>query len=194
MKNIKRFIKYLKITDSNCWEWQGAIDKDGYGFYTLNKLMSAHRASYIMFVGKISKGKQIDHLCRNRSCVNPDHLEQVSPRENTLRSPIAPAAINSRKTHCYKGHEFRDENLYIVKTTGERRCRTCTNLNKKARRSKLDKPRKPDRTYCKYAHLLDDTNMGFSKSGEWYCKKCVADRQKKYKANKRRVIAKHILI
>lgn len=134
MDDLKRFIKYLKIVESGCWEWQGAVDKDGYGFFTLGKLMKAHRASYQLFGGTLLSDKQIDHLCRNRPCVNPDHLEQVTSRINTLRSPIAPAAVNSRKTHCRNGHEYTPLNTRI--TRNERQCKICYRENKKRFRAK----------------------------------------------------------
>lgn len=135
MEDIIRFIKYLKINENGCWQWQGAIDKDGYGFFTLNKLMSAHRASHLLFKGVINEGNQVDHLCRNRPCVNPDHLEQVTPKVNTLRSPIAPAAINSRKTHCRNGHEYTPINTRM--TRNERQCKTCYADNKRRYRQRL---------------------------------------------------------
>ncbi len=136
MKDIIRFIKYLKITDNGCWEWQGAIDKDGYGFFTIGKLMRAHRASYLLFKGELTKGLQIDHLCRNRPCVNPNHLEEVTAKTNTLRSPITTASINTKKTHCINGHSYSGDNLQIIKTTGERRCRTCVNTIKRRNRAR----------------------------------------------------------
>jgi hypothetical protein len=83
----------------------------------------AHRVLYRLVNGPIPIGAEIDHLCRNRSCVNPDHLEAVSHRENLMRSPIAPAAINARKTHCKYGHEFTQTNTYV--SSGRRRCRLC---------------------------------------------------------------------
>jgi hypothetical protein len=90
--------------ETGCWNWRRYKDKDGYGNIRLNtKLLRAHRASYEAFVGPILPGLTIDHLCRNTSCVNPQHLEPVTRHENLMRSN-APAAINAAKTHCLKGH------------------------------------------------------------------------------------------
>lgn len=105
---------------SDCVEWSGHRDRDGYGKSNGKR---AHRVAYEREVGPIPDGLQLDHLCRNRACVNVAHLEPVAPRENTLRSPIAPAAMNARKTHCLRGHEFTPENTYPQ--PGGRMCREC---------------------------------------------------------------------
>jgi len=187
MDNYKRFIKYIRHNENGCWEWVGAISNAGYGLFTLDKLMGAHRASYVLFKGVIFEGLQIDHLCRNKICVNPDHLEAVTPRVNTMRAENAPATINSKKTHCYKGHELLGDNLYVVSTTGERRCKICTREAKRLRRSQIKPPRKSQKTHCKHGHDLSIT-ISYSKSGEWYCKKCVALRQKAYKKRRTKLL------
>lgn len=114
--------------DTKCWLWQHRLDNDGYGRIKVGGRAgvpaAAHRVSYAEHVGPIPAGFQIDHLCRARSCVNPDHLEPVTGRVNTMRSPIAPAAINARKTHCIAGHALVGSNLY-TSTAGYRYCRSC---------------------------------------------------------------------
>lgn len=108
---------------SGCWIWVGEWVTRGYGRFKGDK---AYHFSYRKWKGEIPYGMVIDHLCRNTSCVNPDHLEAVTSKENTLRG-IGPTAQNAVKTHCHRGHEFTPENTRIrVRGTDVRReCRQC---------------------------------------------------------------------
>lgn len=115
---------------TECWVWLWCKDRAGYGRTILHKKqMLAHRAAYEILVGPIPAGLVIDHLCRNSSCVNPNHLEPVTDRVNILRGK-GPSAKNALKTHCLHGHEFTPENTGVVK--GGRRCRTCHTNRQKA--------------------------------------------------------------
>ena len=105
-----------------CWDWLGATII-GYGVFGRGPQKLVHRLSYEIFVGPIPYGLQIDHLCRNRSCLNPDHLEAVTGTENQYRS-MSPTGLNARKTHCKRGHPFDERNTRIGKD-GSRNCRTC---------------------------------------------------------------------
>jgi len=120
-----RFFKKVLKTNS-CWLWIGATAGGKYGDYGVirfkNRQTYAHRASYEYFKELIPPKMQIDHLCRNRSCVNPDHLECVSQQENLLRGD-GYTAMNARKTHCKRGHEFTLENT--CRKTKWRRCKIC---------------------------------------------------------------------
>lgn len=124
LKDINRFLIKVKQTN-NCWIWTAWKDKKGYGGFQYNgKTTRAHRFSYELFVGEIPQGLQLDHLCRNPTCVNPEHLEVVTIRENVLRGDIGNNHPNSKKTHCPKGHLYSGSNL-IIDNNGSRRCKKC---------------------------------------------------------------------
>jgi hypothetical protein len=112
--------------DSNgCWVWSSALATNGYapmGFK--GRDIWAHRAAYELWVGPIPKGLELDHLCRNRACINPSHLQPVTRHENWRRGE-SPPARNARKTHCSRGHEYTPQNTYRDRRTNYRRCREC---------------------------------------------------------------------
>jgi hypothetical protein len=110
-----------------CWYWTGATD-GRYGDYNAgrsgkNLHIKAHRMAYLLLVGPIPEGHQLDHLCRNYLCVNPSHLEPVTQQENNRRSD-SESARHARKTHCLRGHPLKGDNLRI-KADGSRLCVTC---------------------------------------------------------------------
>lgn|SRR5215469_7516285 len=103
-----------------CWIWRGSLRK-GYG-QILGRM--AHKVIYEEMIGPVPNGLQLDHLCRNRNCVNPYHLEPVTARENLMRGKTL-AAANASKTACSRGHAFTEENTYWRKDRLGRNCRIC---------------------------------------------------------------------
>jgi hypothetical protein len=115
------------VSETGCWEWTGHLNADGYGRFQRDgsKLELTHRFAYRLFVGEIAPSLSIDHLCRNRACANPAHLEAVPLRVNIHRGNGV-AAKNLAKTHCPHGHEYTAENTYRpAKYPTHRFCRTC---------------------------------------------------------------------
>src|SRR3972149_3379328 len=131
------YLKYISELNSGCWLWIGALSSLGYGTFTYKqKNMLAHRFSYELYKGKIPDGKEIDHLCCVRSCVNPWHLEAVTHIENVRRGKAGETIgkINRSKTHCPKGHPYSGDNLVINSSNGGRLCRECARLYDRLRR------------------------------------------------------------
>lgn len=131
---LERLLERIVVDLSGCWVWQGSIAPNGYGRMGIGqrsrgtkRTVYTHRLSYELYVGPIPAGRELDHLCRNRACCNPGHLEPVTRRENTLRgdAPALLAQINGAKTHCIHGHPFDEANT-TLRHGGGRRCRACS--------------------------------------------------------------------
>lgn len=134
---MNRFMEKVDQHEDGCWLWTAGSNGNGYGVFHVgvvegSKVRSyAHRWSYEQHVGPIPDGLDIDHLCRVRECVNPDHLEPVTRRTNLRRSPLVGRSSHP-KDECLRGHELAGENLY-VSPQGVRRCRTCDRAREQAR-------------------------------------------------------------
>jgi hypothetical protein len=139
---IERFEKkFCPEPNTGCWLWHGATTVGGYGVCGGRKHRSyAHRWSYEHFVGPIPDGLEIDHLCRVRCCVNPDHLEPVTHEEN-LRRGESPAARCSRLTHCPAGHAYDEANT-MRRADGSRECHACFLVHQRARSKRFRAARK----------------------------------------------------
>jgi len=154
---IERFLVKISVSSINfynntpCWEWIAYRNNDGYGNLQIkNRPIGAHRFIFEYYHGSICPDLTIDHLCRNRACVNPAHLEQVTNKENILRGQGL-CAINARKTHCNHGHEFTPENTYFDKNNG-RYCRICMSKRMKEYRNTpkgIETKRKYGKKYSK---------------------------------------------
>ena len=136
---INEFLKHIIIIN-NCWEWTGYINNgknQGYAkFYYNSNEFSAHRWIYQYYYNEdIKDGLVIDHICRNRKCVNPIHLREITHKENIL-SRIGIAAINAKKTHCKYGHQLSGGNIGN-NTKGGRSCKTCNYVYQRNKQAQL---------------------------------------------------------
>ncbi len=124
--NRERIERNVVHTARGCWEWARSRSDRGYGLLGVaGRSIRAHRLSYETYVSPIPDGLEIDHLCGNRPCVNPAHLQPVTHRTNCLRSVDNLTGANVRKSHCPQGHPYDDVNTYVVPSTRGRMCLTC---------------------------------------------------------------------
>ena len=140
----ERFWSKVDAT-GNCWEWTAYKGPLGYGKFTVTvdgkwvKTHHAHRFAYEALVGSVPDGLDLDHLCRNPGCVNPDHLEPVTHRLNLMRSPRSLLTRNLAKTHCPAGHPYDERNTFLNRRkngTYFRRCNACFNAYKRRYRAR----------------------------------------------------------
>jgi HNH endonuclease len=129
-----RFWDKAHPMEDGCWLWSGFINRGGYAHFSASHTVCvrAHRLAYEVLVGQITE-ETLDHLCRQPSCVNPNHLEPVSYAENVLRG-TGLAAMNARKVSCKRGHALLGYNL-VITGQGNRSCRTCGVMRTRARRA-----------------------------------------------------------
>lgn len=131
---MERILAKVELTESGCWQWTGRLN-DGYGQIGYrHRAAATHRVVYEELVGPVPVGLQIDHLCRNRACCRPEHLEPVTQRENLLRGQTI-AAQNASRTHCPQDHPYAGENLFI-NNRGARVCRACMRAQRAAWRAR----------------------------------------------------------
>lgn len=140
-KTLSRFFSFVEVIPRGCWFWKGAKNgARGYGmFWNNGQMQVAHRYLYEAINGAVPIGFELDHLCRNKSCVNPNHLEIVTRQENTKRG-LLPAIMRAKRkdaTHCCKGHPYTEENTYHYTTKQGykvRYCRQCHCIHSKESR------------------------------------------------------------
>lgn len=180
--------------ETGCWEWRGRLASNGYGQIQANRrTLQVHRVTYEAHKGAIPEGLAIDHLCRNRTCCNPDHLEAVTSHENWRRGQ-APNAISVRMGRCLSGrHLLVGENLYVF-PNGVRRCRACHVESQQAasetkRLARIasgeSRGRRSDRTHCPQGHPYDAENTRVSAKGSRSCRTCNREAQRRYKERRR---------
>ena|SRR5215813_1701201 len=139
---LERFRDSIVPHEHGCWEWRAHKNSAGYGMFQVagtGKVL-AHRLAWELVHGPIPDGREIDHLCRNRACPNPAHLELVTPRENNSRG-MSTSARHARQTRCQNGHRFT-----YLSPRGTRRCRLCDNAKQRVRRAA-----RREKGNCQYA-------------------------------------------
>ncbi len=136
LKDVDRFWSKVLKLPSGCWEWQATRDWSGYGRFSFGgRPWQAHRVAWELTHNRaIPDALQLDHVCRNRGCVNPDHLEAVTVRVNVLRG-LGPTARYARRTHCAQGHPFTGDNFKL--NGSGRRCRLCMKQKAADRRQRF---------------------------------------------------------
>lgn len=184
---VERFAEKIAPGENGCIEWQAGTNGVGYGVFhpnttTTNKKAYAHRWAYEQRFGPIPEGLHLDHLCRNTICVNPDHLEPVTVRENLLRG-VGATAKNARKTECQNGHPLSGSNLRVNPTTGYRGCKKCIRAGEVARQPDRNARNRAKRaaqgsrprifyTECRYGHAFTEENLYINPRGVRVCREC----------------------
>jgi hypothetical protein len=167
---IERFIPKIRVSDdgAKCWLWQGYVDPQGYGRFTGTAPMRAHRWAYAYFRGPIPTGLVVDHICRRRHCVNPQHLRVVTSAENThAPGSIAPAKLLREAETCIRGHPFNSANTGLTQR-GYRYCKVC----KAKREREVRAERAP--THCPLGHKKEPMS-----DGRMFCRTCHSSWRRK---------------
>lgn len=178
--------KFIPEPNSGCWLWNASSNTDGYGLFFFNgKIKSAHQFSFSKRYGYIpSNGKEIDHICRNRMCVNPEHLREVTHKENMENAIF----FLSLKTHCPSGHPYSGKNVRFNKN-GSRACRTCERNKMRLRRdSKFVGPWNRGKTHCIRGHEFNEENTAVAKDGRRGCKICKSSWKRTQESSARSMI------
>jgi hypothetical protein len=187
---IRYFHSHYSKKENGCWEWTGYKNgtKSGYGRMYWNRrpngklrLEMAHRVSYFLHKGELISGMHVHHKCRNTSCVNPEHLEQITPLEHVHETPGCAGWISANSIHCKLGHELSGENLKIT-PSGSRKCVECSRIAarqyKKSRvfdrftQERRLRSRQAEKTHCPLGHPYSGKNLKWRKDKHGYSRYC----------------------
>ncbi len=169
---------------TECWEWLGGLDRDGYGRYSIrinNKVLNlrAHRVSYSLKILVPKENEDTHHLCQNKQCVNPNHLQFLIKKLHHKIHIKDSTKHQTSKTHCPQGHEYNLENTYWYKN--HRYCKTCTKIANRKMIHYQGNPLNKDKTHCIYGHALVLPNLYINDKGHRQCRQCCFDRIRRYR-------------
>ena len=176
MNRLYELFNHIDFDLRGCWIWRRAKTPAGYGEARLNgRTVYVHRVLFESAYGPVPEHLELDHVCRNRACCNPIHLEPVTHRENVLRGE-SPMAQLARATFCAAGHEFTPDNTISIR--GGRRCRTCKRLRDRQywrERFGLRGNAQSRKIRCPRGHLYDEQNT-YRHDGRRRCRTCMRER------------------
>lgn len=192
-EKVAELLALYRRGDDECWAWKGMKSSplsDSREYITVradSRPQLIHRLAYSVLVGPIPDGLEIDHLCRNTYCMNPQHLEPVTHRVNMLRGRTA-AAANARRTHCVRGHPFEGDNLRIT-PIGKRRCHSCDLERQRVKGGWLGNLHGRDRTHCIRGHELSGDNLVIKRWRKYVkrnCRICIRAAEQRRQREKRK--------
>jgi hypothetical protein len=193
-----------KVALTGCWVWRGNILRNRYGTWSFTRngktsTVLVHRFAYRLLVGSIPEGLVLDHLCLNRTCCNPEHMEPISQAENVARGRKRGADdggdYNRKKTHCPHGHPYAGENLYR-RPDGARGCRTCARIKvaeyRAKKRAESPPTPRPRKEACVNGHAFTPENTLIDGRGRRCCRECKRAQVKKYRAREDKQVVHRI--